>query len=89
MTGVPEIKLYGADYCHKTKYYKSLLEARTIPYTYLDVELNEEHALELRGLYESGKLNFPTIMIGKKKLRNPHKEELDKWLNKLISHSEK
>ena len=38
----------------------------------------------MRGLYKSGKLNFPTITIGKKKLRNPNDEELDKWLNKLI-----
>ena len=30
------------------------------------------------------KLNFPTITIGKKKLRNPYKEDIEKWLNKLI-----
>jgi hypothetical protein len=53
-------------------------------YAFLDVEGNEDHAKELRGLYESRKLNFPTITIGKKKLRNPSKEEIIKWTNKLI-----
>ena len=50
----------------------------------MDVEKNKDHAEELRNLYENRKLNFPTITIGKKKLRNPYKEELVKWLNKLI-----
>ncbi|WP_417443236.1 N-acetyltransferase [Joostella sp.] len=81
---IPEIKLYGAEGCHKTRYYQLLLEARGLPFLFLDVEENEEYATELRSLYESGKLNFPTITIGTKKLRNPNKEELNKWINKLI-----
>jgi len=84
MKSVLKIKLFGASGCHKTTYYKLLLNATKLPYTFLDVEANEEHAEELRGLYENHKLNFPTITIGKKKLRNPTKDELDKWLNKLI-----
>ena len=55
-----------------------------MPYDFLDVEADENHAEELRSLYENRKLNFPTITIGKKKLRNPYKEEIEKWLNKLI-----
>ena len=81
---IPTIKLYGAEGCHKTNYYKLLLDNTKLPYQFLDVEKNEDHAEELRGLYENRKLNFPTITIGKKKLRNPYKEELEKWLNKLI-----
>jgi len=81
---IPTIKLYGADGCHKTNYYKILLDKTKLPYQFLDVELNKDHAEELRGLYENRKLNFPTITIGKKKLRNPYKEELHKWINKLI-----
>jgi len=80
----PEIKLYGAAGCHKTNYYKLVLEEIGLPFQFLDVEANEVHAEELRGLYENRKLNFPTITIGKKKLRNPHKEDINKWLNKLI-----
>jgi len=84
MKNIPKIKLYGADGCHKTNYYKLLLDSTQLPYQFLDVEANELHAEELRNLYENKKLNFPTITIGKKKLRNPTKEDLHKWLNKLI-----
>jgi predicted GNAT family acetyltransferase/glutaredoxin len=79
-----KIKLYGADGCHKTNYYKLILDEIAMPYAFLDVEANEEYAKELRGLYQNGKLNFPTITIGKKKLRNPYKENIIKWMNKLI-----
>lgn len=81
---VPKIKLYGADGCHKTHYYQLLLDKTGLPYEFLDVESNIDHAEELRGLYSNRKLNFPTITIGKKKLRNPYKEDIEKWLNKLI-----
>lgn len=84
MRNIPEIKLYGTDGCHKTHYYQLLLNEIGLPYLFLDVEKNENHAEELRGLYENRKLNFPTITIGTKKLRNPLEEELFKWLHKLI-----
>ncbi len=84
MDSIPTIKLYGAEGCHKTHYYQILLDKTDLPYQFLDVELNKDHAEELRGLYENRKLNFPTITVGKKKLRNPYKEKLHKWINKLI-----
>jgi len=77
------IRLYGAERCHKTQYYKSLLETRNLDYAFLDVEHHEDFAQELRNLYENRKLNFPTITIGNKKLRNPSEKELQKWLDKL------
>ena len=76
------IKLYGTERCHKTQYYKTFLEGRQVNYMFLDVEANEAYAEELRCLYESRKLNFPTVTIGAKKLRNPSDEVLVKWLNK-------
>ena len=60
MKGIPTIKLYGAEGCHKTNYYKLLLNDTKLPYQFLDVEQNKDHAEELRGLYENRKLNFPT-----------------------------
>lgn len=53
-----------------------------IPFTFLDVEENEMFAEELRNLYITRKLNFPTIVIKGKKLRNPRDKELEKWLIK-------
>ena len=84
MDPLPTIKLYGAARCHKTHYYQLLLEDRGLAFEFLDVELDESHAEALRQLYENRKLNFPTITIGKKKLRNPSKETLIKWLDKLL-----
>lgn len=84
MDTIPNIKLYGAEGCHKTKYYQLVLDEMGLPWEFLDVEANDNHAEELRGLYENRKLNFPTITIGEKKLRNPYKEDIEKWLNKLI-----
>lgn len=77
------IKLYGADRCHKTQHYLRFLEKQNVEFVFLDVEKNEEHANELRSLYTNGKLNFPTITINSKKLRNPSDDELSKWINKL------
>jgi len=81
---IPIIKLYGAERCHKTNYYKLLLDKTALTYQFLDVETSKEHAEELRNLYETRKLNFPTITIGKKKLRNPSYKDLKKWIEKLI-----
>ena len=80
-----EIKLYGAERCHKTQYYKTYLEDLNLKYSFLDVELNNAFAEELRNLYENKKLNFPTITIGEKKLRNPSDSDLKKWIEKIIN----
>jgi glutaredoxin len=81
---IPNIQLYGTSGCRKTKYYQLVLDDIGLPYDFLDVERSNKHAKELRGLYETRRLNFPTITIGEKKMRNPYKEDLVKWINKLI-----
>jgi mycoredoxin len=78
------IKLYGTERCHKTQYYKDFLKTHNLDFILLDVEQNEEFAEELRNLYENRKLNFPTITINSKKLRNPSNKDLQKWIDKLI-----
>ncbi|MDB9721224.1 glutaredoxin family protein [Winogradskyella sp.] len=83
MSSPLELKLYGAERCHKTKYYQTFLNSRNLHYEFLDVEVNDNYAKELRVLYGNGKLNFPTLTLGNKKLRNPTKKELTKWLAKL------
>ena len=80
---ITEIKLYGTERCHKTQYYRVFLDKKGLNYSFLDVEVNDTFAEELRRLYENRKLNFPTITIGNKKLRNPTDKELNKWLEKL------
>lgn len=77
------IKLFGTESCHKTQYYKNFLETRNLDYAFLDVAKNEDFAEELRNLYENRKLNFPTIIINQKKLRNPTDKDLQKWIDKI------
>ncbi|MBL4605665.1 MAG: glutaredoxin family protein [Flavobacteriaceae bacterium] len=77
------IKLYGADSCHKTQHYLRLLKEYQLDFVFLDVEKDEGNANELRNLYTTGKLNFPTITIDSKKLRNPSDAELLKWIKRL------
>ena len=77
------IKLFGAERCHKTQYYKTFFDTRNLDYVFLDVEENLEDAEQLRNFYENRKLNFPTITILKKKLRNPSEKALLKWIEKL------
>ena len=79
-----KIKIYGAERCHKTQYYLTFFKNKNLNYTFYDVEENEKHASELRNLYESRKLNFPTIVILNKRLRNPTEKDLNKWLSKLL-----
>lgn len=76
------ITLYGAQHCHKTQFYMQWLKNQNLDFDFRDVEKNEDYAQELRNLYESGKLNFPTFLIKGKKLRNPTLPELTKWLIK-------
>ena len=81
------IKLFGTQNCHKTQYYKTFLETRNLDYAFLDVKNNELFAEELRNLYENKKLNFPTITINNKKLRNPSDKDLLKWIDKANNGS--
>ena len=78
-----EIKLFGAERCHKTKYDQAYLDKKGLAYSFLDVEKNERYAKDLRHLYEKKRLNFPTITLGTKTLRNPSDADLNKWIEKL------
>ena len=82
-----DIRLYGAARCHKTQYYIAFMESRNIPYGFRDVEADKDYAQELRALYENGKLNFPTLRVGSKRLRNPSVQELLKWLAPCLDNS--
>ncbi len=75
-----DLILYGAQRCHKTKYYKQFIQNLGLDLVFKDVEENKSHEEELRNLYNNGKLNFPTFLIKGKKLRNPSEKDLLKHL---------
>ena len=79
-----KIKLFGTEKCHKTQYYKTFLDFRNLNYSFLDVIENEGFAEELSNLYQNKKLNFPTITINNKKLRNPSDMDIQLWIDKLL-----
>ena len=76
----PNIRLYGAARYHKTQYYMEFMDGQSVPYVFRDVEAHKEYAQELRALCENGKLNFPTLLVGEKRLRNPSEKEMLKWI---------
>lgn len=77
-----DVVLFGSKACHKTQHYQKLLSELGVPFSFLDVVENQEHANELKSLYVTHKLNFPTLLVKDKKLRNPFDSELVKWLEK-------
>ena len=80
-----DIQLFGAARCHNVQHYMDFFQKKNIHFIFFDVEENENYAEMLRNLYENRRLNFPTIMIKDKKLRNPDDNELLKWLEKRDS----
>lgn len=77
-----KVRIYGAEQCHKTQFYLDFLRERNVSHEFLDVEKDLAAATELRSLFTTGKLNFPTILVKDKKLRNPSLFELENWLIK-------
>ncbi|MGB5189773.1 glutaredoxin family protein, partial [Robiginitalea sp.] len=63
------------------------MDGQSVPYVFRDVEAHEEYAQELRALCENGKLNFPTLMVGEKCLRNPSEKEVRKWIAPRLAKS--
>tara|TARA_B110000503_G_scaffold143502_1_gene245364 strand:- start:4007 stop:4366 length:360 start_codon:yes stop_codon:yes gene_type:complete len=76
------VLLYGAEQCHKTQFYLDFLKEKKVAFSFFDVTKNFEKEQELRALFASGKANFPTFLIGHKRLRNPKIGLLEKWLNR-------
>ncbi|MFT6167340.1 MAG: arsenate reductase-like glutaredoxin family protein [Vicingaceae bacterium] len=80
--GADNIILYGAEQCHKTQFYLDFLKEKKVAFAFFDVTKNKEKQQELRALFASGKANFPTFLIGHKRLRNPKIGLLEKWLDR-------
>jgi glutaredoxin-like protein len=58
----PAITMYGADWCSDCRRSKALLDANSIEYTYVDVELSAEAADAARAI--SGRTSIPVISFG-------------------------
>ena len=82
MSTKAHVTLYGSNECHKTLAYKRHLEGLGVGHEFLDVRLDAEAAEHLRSCYADRRLNYPTIVIGERRMRNPPLLKLEKELRR-------
>ncbi len=84
----PEISVYGTDACEDTQRTRQHLDARGIPYRYINIE-KDESAEEKVKEWNHGKRLTPTVVISgngrTQRLSEPENEELDSVLNQRES----
>jgi len=61
MTDSPEITLYGATWCGASRRARLLLDSHSIPYRWIDIELDEEGARTV-ALLNHGNRRVPTLV---------------------------
>tara|TARA_R110002073_G_scaffold159477_2_gene314793 strand:- start:1394 stop:1897 length:504 start_codon:yes stop_codon:yes gene_type:complete len=74
------IKLFGTQNCHKSKFYKQFLMNGGIPFDFYDVEVSQLDKELLSFYYPDGQTHFPTLIIGRKILRNPPQKAIMKHI---------
>lgn len=74
---MPEIIVYGADWCPLTTNVREHLEHRGIPYEYIDID-EDRDAAKWVAEQNGGKEKKPTIRVGDKVLSVPSNRELDR-----------
>lgn len=72
--------VYGTDWCPKTTGFRNYFNIIGVKFEYHNIE-DEPEAEEAVKAMNNGKIKFPMITIGKKNLKNPSIQELNKVLN--------
>jgi glutaredoxin len=78
---VPQVKVYGADWCSHTRRTLAHLDDIGVEYEYVNVEKNEQ-ASEWVKHQNNGKERKPTLDIAGQVLTVPNDEELDETLRR-------
>jgi glutaredoxin len=76
---MPNIKVYGADWCGMTRSTLRHLDDLGVPYEYIDVDQDPE-ASEWVKRHNNGKEKKPTLDIDGKVLTTPSNREIDELL---------
>jgi mycoredoxin len=79
MTKIKPI-LYGTDWCPKTTGFKNYFQLMGIGYEYFNVEKDPEAEQAVKDM-NGGKIKFPMVVVGDKKLKNPSIQNLNIALN--------
>jgi glutaredoxin len=74
-----DITVYGADWCSMTKRTLQHLDAKSIPYEYVDIDRDRDAAKWVAAQNE-GREKKPTLNIGGYVITEPTNEELDRAL---------
>jgi mycoredoxin len=72
--------LYGTDWCPKTTGFKNYFQLMAIPYDYYNVEKDTQAEQAVKDM-NGGKIKFPMVVVGEKKLKNPSIQDLNIALN--------
>ncbi|MDO1446800.1 glutaredoxin family protein [Rhodocytophaga aerolata] len=72
--------LYGTDWCPKTTGFKNYFQLIGIRYDYYNVEKDPEAEQAVKDM-NGGKIKFPMVVVGEKKLKNPSIQDLNIALN--------
>jgi mycoredoxin len=75
----PPIRVYGAVWCMHTRRTRHLLNRQGVPYTYVDVDFDEEAAEQVKA-WNRGYLSTPTLDIGGQIVTEPSNAELAELL---------
>ncbi len=76
---MPDIKVYGADWCSLTKRARAHLDQLQVDYQYIDIEQDKGAAQWVRDQNE-GKERKPTVDISGQVLSEPSNNQLDEAL---------
>jgi mycoredoxin len=72
--------LYGTDWCPKTTGFKNYFQLMGIRYDYYNVEKDPQAEQAVKDM-NGGKIKFPMVVVGEKKLKNPFIQDLNIALN--------
>ncbi len=77
---LPEIRVYGVDYCEDTQRTRQHLERRGIPYAYVNLDKDSDADRKVKE-WNGGRRITPTVVIAgngrTRRLAEPANEELD------------
>jgi mycoredoxin len=68
--------LYGTDWCPKTTGFKNYFQLMGIRYDYFNVEKDPDAEQAVKDM-NGGKIKFPMVVVGEKKLKNPSIQDLN------------
>lgn len=84
---MPELLVYGADWCGDCLQVKRTLERESVPFIYRDIEQSEQAKQEMLAITDS-KDSIPVVVDGDRMVQDPSNEELLEFIGKVTMNEE-